>query len=297
VKEVLAVNDLPLKTMLQQFYRVIPADGYNRGYQRAVLAERFPYYYALYYGFPDTFEIRYRDTANDSVQTTAVAALSNAVLNRSNRPKPALDFELRREPPAAILRIGHFSYYTPDQEAYFRSYIDSVFQIIKDTGTRNQILDVRGNDGGNPFCAAWVLSYIEEEPVPYFDRPFGRYRILAEPVPLAMNAFDGELCILIDEKCFSTTGHFTALLKYHDIGTLIGSETGGTYTCNDAKKLVYLKNTRLVLQIARGTFAVAVANMDRGRGVSPDLSVPQDIHDLIQNKDTVLEYALKLLTD
>jgi hypothetical protein len=283
--------------ILELMYTVIPADGYNRGYQRAILDAHFPYYYARFYGFPDSYSIRYRMAGTGDMGEKAFRSVTGADLGSMIFERPIPEFELIPDPPAAILKVSHFSYYRPEQEARFKAFIDSVFLVIKETQTLNMVLDLRGNDGGNPFCAAHVLSYIAQKPVPYFERPYGKYSLLAEPIPPAGNSFKGELCILTDEKCFSTTGHLAALLKYHDIGTLIGSETGGTYTCNDAKKMVILKNTGLNLQIARGTFAVAVQNMDRARGVIPDLQIDQSVSDLIQGKDTVLEYALKLLRD
>jgi len=295
--EILAINEQPMQEIVEFLYTVIPADGYNRGYQRAVLNTRFPYYYGLFYGFPEMFTVRFRDHDTGSAKEVQLNCISGAELGKFTTMKMVLSLSWRNDPPVAILHINNFGYYAPEQEAYFREFTDSVFTAIKASETEQLIVDLRGNDGGNPFCAAYLLSYIAEEPVSYFSRPFGKYAPLADPVPLAENRFEGELCILIDEKCFSTTGHLAALLKYHDIGTLIGSETGGTYTCNDAKKLVVLSNTGLNLQIARGTFAVAVRDMDRSRGVIPDLQVDQKIDDLINGTDTVLEYTLDLIGD
>ncbi len=293
--ELLAINDRSVSNIVNYFYTVIPADGYNRGYQRAILNQRFPYLYAQFYGFPEKFKIRYRSPGLGVIEEISLDPISVKELNRSTITKPALQFEIREDPRVAILRTGNFGFYTPEKETYFYGYIDSVFRVIRQQDIKNLIIDVRGNDGGNPFCAAHIISYIAEDPIPYFDKPIGKYSRLADPVPLTADRFDGELIVLIDENGFSTTGHFCALLKYHDIGTLIGSETGGTYTCNDAKKTIPLRNTGLNLQIARGTFAVAVRGMDRARGVIPDLKVSQSIEDLINGRDTVLEYAIELL--
>jgi len=293
--EILAINDRTMHEIVESLYTVIPADGYNRGYQQAVLEDRFAYYYALFYGFPEKFLIQCRIPDSERVEEIILDPVREADLALKAVWKPILDFEFREDPPVAILSINNFNYYAPEQEAAFKTYIDSIFTVIQQADIGNLILDVRDNNGGNPFCAAHILSYIAEEPIPYFDRPYGKYTILTDPIPLAENRFDGNLYVLINGRDFSTTGHFCALLKFHEIGILIGSETGGTYTCNDAKKTIFLKNTGLGLQIARGTFAVAVEGMDRGKGVIPDYTVEPDIVDLMNGRDTVLEYALALI--
>ena len=95
----------------------------------------------------------------------------------------------------------------------------------------------------------------------------------AQPVKPAENNFKGRLFFLIDGHGFSTTGHLCALLKYHKLGTFIGTETGGTYTCNAAGRTIQLKNTRLLLEISRKSFVAAVTGLPKNRGIIPDFII------------------------
>ena len=118
---------------------------------------------------------------------------------------------------------------------------------------------------------------------------------LSKPIKQADNHFSGELIILIDGSNFSTTGHFCSLVKYHEQGTFIGIETGSTYTCNAAVRVIPLKNTRIGLKIATGSFAAAVNGFPKDRGIIPDHIVETKLKDLKSGKDTVLDYALELI--
>jgi C-terminal processing protease CtpA/Prc len=118
---------------------------------------------------------------------------------------------------------------------------------------------------------------------------------MADPIPRDEHPFEGNLFILINGGGYSTTGHFTSLLKYHNIGTFVGVETGGTYTCNDASKMIELDNTRIYVNSARGTFASAVEGFEEDRGVIPDIMIESRIEDLINGIDTELEYVLSEL--
>ena len=175
------------------------------------------------------------------------------------------------------------------------SFIDSSFIVIRDRNIRHLIIDLRGNDGGDPFCSYHLLTYLQREPVVYFRERYGRYARLNQPLPMAENSFQGKQYYLIDGICFSTTGHLTALLKYHGLGTFIGEETGATFTCNDASYDVELKHTRYRTQSARRTFAAAVYGFPLTQGNLPDHYVQQTIEEVISGYDAVKEYTLQLI--
>ena len=107
--------------------------------------------------------------------------------------------------------------------------------------------------------------------------------------------FKGKLFILIDGGGASTTGHLLGLLKYHKIGTLIGEETGGTFVCHNAHNSFQLKHTRFQVTVATGTFASAVKDLPKDRGILPDILVYPRPEDFAAGKDTILEYALSLI--
>ena len=157
------------------------------------------------------------------------------------------------------------------------------------------VLDLRGNSGGDPFCAAHLLAYLAPAPVPYFARIYPSYATLAEPLSLPENRFRGSLYTLIDGGCASSTGHLCALLKFHKIGTFIGSDTGATYECNDAARTETLTATGLRLRVARAIYTVAVEKMSRGKGVPPDHAVEPSIHDILSARDPALERAWSLI--
>ena len=194
----------------------------------------------------------------------------------------------------SILTIRDFGYYQePDK---FKAFVDDAFDQIRRAGVRNLILDLRDNTGGDPVCTTHLLSYLEPFPVPYFARVYpGGYEPFAKPISRAPGAFTGRLFILVNGRCFSSTGHLCALLKYHKVGTFIGTETGGTYECNDASQEIHLRNTRLRLFVPRMTFTAAVRDMPRYAGVLPDIAVEPRVADYLAGKDPVKERALGLV--
>jgi hypothetical protein len=307
--ELLTINGVAVPDILTRMRAVISADGGNDGWKTALLNGGALYdLYALLFGFPEAFDLTFRPAADASwaragAGTASLPAVSRQVVtdllakrganHTTSTGDPRIDFTLTDGAAAAILTIETFAYYNSREKFY--AIIDGVFDRLRAAGCHNLILDLRGNSGGDPYCAAHLLAYLAPDPVRYFARVYPSYAPLAEPLTLPEHRFPGNLYTLIDGGCFSTTGHLAALLKFHRIGTFIGSETGGTYECNDAARTDTLKATGLRLRVARATYTVAVENLPRGRGVSPDLAVQPTICDVLSGRDSAMECAWSLV--
>jgi hypothetical protein len=291
--EIISINGMPMNIVFQTLMSNIPADGYNSSYRTYLLNNRFASISALHYGFPEEFRVTYRLSGETKPRQTVLQPVSLRTIYQYIPWKSKLHFQLLEKKQTAVITINNFSYYHEQDKFY--QYIDDAFAKIDELNIKNLILDLRDNDGGDPFCAAHLFSYLARESVPYFAEPFGKYIELAKPIPLQENRFEGNLFILINGKCFSTTGHLCVLLKYHNIGTFIGNETGGTFTCNDAKVRISLQNSRLRAKVAREIFAVAVKDLPKDRGILPHYQVEPTITDLLVDRDTIKEYTLRMI--
>jgi len=292
----LSINGIALEEVIDQLQAITSADGFNRAYKKAMVQKNFSKKYALVYGFPGQFRLSVIEPGSNQPRLYSIAGVSSREIDRQAATSNKLEFRIMDDSRTGLLTINTFGYY--NRVDMFRSFIDSVFREVKEHGIENLILDLRGNSGGDPFCASYLFSYLAQHPVPYFEDHYGQYDTLALPVPLAANHYKGELFTLTDGRGFSTTGHFCALLKYHKIGRFVGSETGATYTCTGSVTYPTLEQTRIILGTARNRrYTAAVENMDPTRGIVPDYPVSPNQDDIIRGRDAVLEFALSLAED
>jgi len=113
---------------------------------------------------------------------------------------------------------------------------------------------------------------------------------------VASNHFSGNLFTLLDGRCGSTNGHFSALLKYHRIGEFVGTPSGATFKCNAGSNTeVILKKTSLILTFGRNTYAAAVEGMDKASPIMPDYPVHVKYQDFLDGRDVFMETALELI--
>ena len=292
------INGVPASDIIREMQRNYSADAMNIHFINSQIERRFSMIYARRFGFKDKFQIKYHEPNKTE---SKIAELNPAPVNTvrayvfSNFNNPPLKMDIIKD-NIAVMTIQTFGYY--DRVPYFRSFIDSCFTLIKEKGINNLILDLRGNDGGDPFCAAPLFSYLQKQPAPYFAAPYGKYAELAKPLPLPENRYTGNLYTIIDGRCFSTNGHFCSLLKYHNIGKFVGTESGATYKCNAGKNMeIELPNTKIKLLIGRSTFAAAVEGMDKTKPIMPDYYVKETLSDFLAEKDVMKDYIIELINE
>ena len=292
---ILEINGRPARDILEDLRTMTSADAFNPYFVDAQVGKRFAMFYASLYGFPQEYTVTYTSLGPERRATARVRPADIGLVRSvvfANFRHPPLALEFLDSSSTAIMTVKTFVYY--DRVEYFRNFMDSCFALIRERRTENLILDLRGNDGGDPFCAVILYSYLEQNPAPYFAEPYGRYAGLAEPVQVAGNRFTGQLYVLVDGHCGSTNGHFSALLKYHRLGTFVGTPSGATYKCNAGKNTERrLNNTSLILTLGRSTYAAAVKGMDKTRPLMPDVPVKETSADVREMRDVTMLAALE----
>lgn len=113
--------------------------------------------------------------------------------------------------------------------------------------------------------------------------------------------FKGNLYLLINENVASAASHFASLVKgYVPNVTIVGVETvGGYYVHNGHSPLVYeLPNSKIKTQFSIVNLvqdAPKKDNQPEGHGIIPDHEVWPSLDDFFQQKDTQMEFILKLI--
>lgn len=288
-----------IRTMKSGMY----ADGDNETYKYYRMNGRFTRLYHNLIDDPDSFLISFANPQSGLDYESTITAKSLSEIDSLKKlpdgeklNENLIDTSFSEDGGRAILKIRFFDFY--DNLEDFTGLIDDFFGRLSEREVKNLILDLRGNDGGDPYSATYLLRHLINKPFRYFShRSIGFYNDLKSHQEISDNLFTGNLFILVDGGCYSTTGHICSLLKYHKAGIFIGEETGGSYACNGAYKEFTLKNTGINLLLPHGVFITDVNGLTKGRGIMPDYSVQPSIEDIVNKKDVVLERALSLIIE
>lgn len=294
--EIKEIDGVSASEIYKEVKKYISADGYRDSFIELIAARYLKTYYTFRYGSKEKYTIHFETEGSSTSLEINSISYQDALAYYRNLPKiessPFLDLTINTDEDYALMQIKSFNYRS--NFSAFKTYIDTCFTKINESGTSKLIVDIRGNMGGDPACSSYLISHISDKSIRYFPQTYFSYDDLSSPVPPSANYFDGQVVVLIDGECFSTSGHFSALVKHHEIATLVGRETGGTYSCNDGSRSHYLSNSNIHVRMATGTFAVDVTGFTINQGVMPDIEVVPDVFDIIEKRDVVLEKAIAL---
>ncbi|MBN2345020.1 MAG: hypothetical protein JXO51_01435 [Candidatus Aminicenantes bacterium] len=296
--EIIAINDEPVAAILKKLFSRMNGDGYNTQNILFTINQSPVSVLAEYFDYAQSYKIKFVSPGESTPAERVLAGIKYKELTAiadqrypDDSEEAKFSFKIMDKPNAAVMAIRSFAIGKEDD---FAGFLKSSFQQVNSRNVQNLIVDVRGNDGGHPDHAIELLKYLMDGNFTYFATHVSRSE-WNEPIKPHKDRYRGQTFVLIDGGELSTTGHFISLLRYHRIGKFIGQESGSTFTCNDNSLEFTLPNTRIRGKVARTTFATAVEGMDRDRGIMPDHYVEPKIKDIIEGKDTILEYALELI--
>jgi len=293
--EILSINQRPVSQIIEDLLTMIPAEGNCQTTKYHEINRDFHTYFYLV-DHSDSFDIEF--ISSSSPQNTVVEAckykdLKREVVTGSMLP---VHFQLDAGPEVSILKVSSFG--IRDMEAYL-TLLDTTFQRLEKESIPNLVLDLRDNSGGHPIFAAQLFSYLTDQKFTYFQRnpDVADFEPLYNSMQPNQNHYDGNLYVLVNGACLSTTGHLISLLKYHTHALFIGEEPGSSFLCNDFSTQFILPKTGIEVNIPRTTFVTAVSGFDEKLPFPLDYKVDISVQDVLNNKDSYLLYMQALLSE
>ena len=294
--------------------------------------QTFPFYYFLI-DTMSSFNIQVTDKNNVLKELNLSGVEYKSFVKRTRKIIEPIEQEFLPNNIAVLtvntFYIGDFEYKKID----YKKYIDNFFKQVAKNSITNLIIDVRNNNGGSAEVSNYLFSYLCQKSYFYFDyvgrkcKNVDRLRsycttpnyftnidttktVLQENLycekkgywwfdqqKVQRKSFSGNLIVLINGACFSTTGHFLTLLKDNNIGRLVGECSQGSFYSNDGGLMFKLPYSGLLVRIPTGQFKMKTTSLKYdSKGICPDIEITKQKEDFISGYDRQLSEAIKLLT-
>ena len=290
--EILEINGISSNEILKILKSTISADAFNPNFYRGDLNVNFLYYYHSYFGFEPEYKIKFKPYNSEKIITTSFLIdepAPNYKVEINNTPR--LGIEMNKENKTAIIKIKNFSYFPRGRQNidFFKEKIDTYIKTIKDENIGKVVFDLRGNRGGNPACTEYILSYIISKEINFYEN--NNFNTVKPKT--TNNISNATIYMLTDGRCASATTQMLAIIKYNQLATIVGEETGGTYSTHPGRGVKPLKNTKLGLQIGTERGSTNVPQLPLNKGIIPDKIIKLGLSDIINGYDPLLNYIFK----
>ncbi|NIM59886.1 MAG: hypothetical protein GTO16_13260 [Candidatus Aminicenantes bacterium] len=244
---------------------------------------------------------------------------------------PPIELDYRED--IAILTIRTFgggSYQRA--KISYPGFMKKSFREFEEKDIKALIIDLRNNGGGADLFGKILFAYLTDKPFKYYkhlrvkkkeflflehtdvppkerklpdnrlkENDSGTYDLLGHPNQGIQNpikpTFKGKVYVLINGASFSTSGECTSLIHFHKKAKFVGEECGAGYYGNTSGFMpkLTLPNTGIQVRIPLVKYSMAVSGYAPDRGINPDYPVVPRIEDVLNEKDTEMDFVIELI--
>jgi hypothetical protein len=253
-RQIKRINGRDARAIAQAF--LMRTHGDTLPFRAALLSQRWAMFYWKMYGTPTTFDLVL--AGRRGMQRIAASRTLPDVVQRDANFDRLYQCEVGDSGKA---RMTVSSFLWPDKDRYFR-FTHDCFARIKAAGTRQLVIDVSANGGGDDdMWKDGILRYIATRPYKqgstYLKRePDGELKsgaIQSDTIPPKDEPlhYAGEVSVIIGPWTYSSAVLFSNVVQDYRFGKIIGKGGFARSTQTGGVKSVTLPNTGLIVSVPR----------------------------------------------
>lgn len=171
---------------------------------------------------------------------------------------------------------------------------DQAFNRFKASGSKNLVIDMRGNPGGYLEAAVDMASHFIPKGAKIVTEDFGGKETNNVHTSLGYEDLPkgAKVVVLVDAGSASASEIFAGALQDNEVATIIGTKSFGK---GSVQTLIDLAGGSLKVTVAR--WITPAGHWIMGNGVTPDITVPFTQADATAKKDPQMLRAIDFLTN
>ena len=272
------------------------------------------------FGHPDVFTVEFeggKKSLLHGILLSEVIKRESAGGTAAKEPEADSPLSLTFLPDnIAYLKSTTFSYELPK----YKELLNDVFKRINDAGSKNMIIDVRTNSGGNSALGDALTQMFTAKPYRHYSMKWKRSQQYVDEMARKRATLPDEylklkpgeflssdsatvtpgdqshrfrhgVYILSSKETFSSAQMFLAVIKANGLATIVGEETNQPVCSTGEIFFFNLPNSRIRTSLSTKSF-IPPGGCNGAAGVIPDIAVRTRVEDHRSGRDVILETAL-----
>lgn len=311
--EIISINGRSTEELYQFMLNRLPRDGNNMQYPRHIFYKFFSAYYSFFFGFKNSYEIKYIDTIQE-LKTVNIKSLTRGEIRirkeeQGHIERKAIQLKVDEENHMAILKISTFDkeMLKNDFEQNFKKEIRSALRIIKKNKLENLVIDLRDNQGGDISNGAFLLNQLSKKKIKLVHSLQGMKidemrskRVMKKKINIEgftlmpfIKQYKGNIFLLTNSGSYSCSALVANAFQKNNLGLIIGEMTGGSRSinCGSPNETITLPYSKIIYTIPTTRFKLNEKVSREAQGVIPDIEIKENFKMYIGGEDVFLETA------
>ena len=276
--EVLSINGEDIDKILSNIKSIMIVEGNSSDIKEGMLEieYQFSFWYAQYY-LMESEKIDIVTTEGsyelDTISVNEFFSLYGMFMGMTT----VNSFEMTET--YALIKIGSFAQYDTHSYDEYATFLDSAFNEIDDKKINDVFIDIRNNQGGNPYSVVELLRYMKLSSFDYFLESSGDYKDIHNDIE-PYNGMEKNFNVIYNSGSFSSASHFLSIIDNDPNVTLIGGVSNGSNQCFGGTRSIQLKESGMVFYNSTKIYSV--------NGTSEDYFVSSDEQYLNEDLDSYI---------
>lgn len=327
--EILEINGEKAADLIEKTAELAVTDGFNRTHKMYSLEYAFNAFHYFIYGKQDNYALKIKNLAgevsnvniaSDTLKTAFTTyKMVKDTANRVIKGNAVALYKTDFDSSTMIIDIDNFN--GAGQGRTFKK----IFRHLRKQGTKNVVIDLRDNGGGDVFRGNKFLTYFLDAPITpvvisrkpnlTFINPRFKGGFFEKITPILFtlnplqypnrngwnhcflffkkyrNHFDGNVYVMTNGGTFSMASYVASYLQHKKQAVVVGEETGGSEYGSRAMAGGHIKlpNSGIKIQFNIYQMTHRLNIEDKGHGVMPNHATQYTIEDKLAHKDIDIE--------
>lgn len=300
--EIISINRMPVKNIIKKVRSCNFKSENEENFFEQWSQRTFSFRLNTLFGFNKEFLIQ---TNRGAFNLHGIKEESLFEKNKSSDSLYSFNILTKGTVKIGYLKIPSLVWNKREQRSILDSFLKASFKKIEESSVQHLIIDIRDNLGGSSVFGKDIFDYITNKPYTFAwgEEHFKNGKIIRDNdtalhIPSQLEyKFTGETVLLTNVLTYSSAHMLAVGFNYYHLGKTVGQMSSEALFITGEVQSFILPNSKCLFYCSSSNFILPGFEENKRNYFIPDFEVYPDVKNQLNDKDTLLNFAVKLCED